>query len=165
MGEGWAAYLPMDGFHLSNSQLRRLGREQRKGAPDTFDVSGYVALLARVSKETESVIYAPDYDREAHEPIAARLAVLPHTQLVVTEGNYLALDEPGWREARTLIGQLWYVAADDALREERLIARQIAGGRTEDAARAWAEGTDRANGDLVKRTEKNCDRTVTPALR
>ena len=39
--------LPMDGFHLSNTELQRLARRDRKGAPDTFDSLGYTALLSR----------------------------------------------------------------------------------------------------------------------
>ena len=29
--------VPMDGYHLANAELARLGRAARKGAPDTFD--------------------------------------------------------------------------------------------------------------------------------
>ena len=49
LGAGVAAYVPMDGFHLSNAQLVRLGRRDRKGAVDTFDVGGYAATLDRAA--------------------------------------------------------------------------------------------------------------------
>ena len=162
MGKCWAASLPLDGFHLSNAQLQRLGRENRKGAPDTFDVHGYASLLSRVAADSEGDIYVPDYDRSLHEPIAARLVVPQTARLVVTDGNYLALDEPGWREARKFIDQLWYVDAADILRQQRLVARQIMGGRAERAAQAWVEGNDRANAELVKTSKSNCDWVVTP---
>jgi pantothenate kinase len=160
MGAGFAAYLPMDGFHLSNAQLELLGRRNRKGAPDTFDVHGYLALLERLAKETEHPVYVADYDRKLHEPVAARLVMQPGTRLVVTEGNYLASDDPGWREVRSFLRELWYVDASDAVRETRLTERQLAGGRSVAEARAWVERNDRPNGETVKATRVNCTRTV-----
>ncbi|MBO0801528.1 MAG: nucleoside/nucleotide kinase family protein [Nocardiopsaceae bacterium] len=162
MGQAWAAYFPMDGYHLSNAQLKRLGLENRKGAPGTFDVGGYVAMLSRLAADSGDDIYVPAYDRSLHEPIAAGLIVPADARLVVTEGNYLALDDPWWREARRFIDHLWYVDAADWLREQRLVARQMAGGRSADAAREWVASSDRPNGELVKRSKGNCDRTITP---
>jgi pantothenate kinase len=159
-GDSFAAYLPMDGFHLSNTQLRRLGRQDRKGAPDTFDVWGYVALLRRIIDSTDFDVYVPDYDRTLHEPICARLVVRTVTRLVVTEGNYLGLDQPGWSAAKALLNQLWYVDAPDKLREERLVARQLAGGRSFQDAHDWVARSDRANGDVIKATLISSDRVV-----
>lgn len=161
-GSSWAAYFPMDGFHLSNAQLDRLGRADRKGAPDTFDVAGYVATLARIAAGTESDIYVPGYDRSLHEPIAARLVIFPGTRLVVTEGNYLAIDHKDWLQARRLIDHLWYVDAPDELREKRLVARQIAGGRTPGAALDWVARSDRPNSELVKLSRESADRIIRP---
>jgi pantothenate kinase len=163
MGEEWAAYLPMDGYHLSNAQLARLGLLDRKGAPATFDADGYAAMLSRVASDDERDIYVPDYDRALHEPIAARHLVPAAARLVVTEGNYLAVDEPRWRAARRWIGHLWYVDAADALREERLVARQLRGGRGEAAARDWVSRSDRPNGELVKRSRDNADLVISLA--
>ncbi|MUL41297.1 nucleoside/nucleotide kinase family protein [Streptomonospora sp. PA3] len=161
-GPGTAAYLPMDGFHLSNAQLERLGRRDRKGAPDTFDVRGYLALLRRLHAVGESPVYAPDFDRTLDEPVAARLIVEPGVRLVVTEGNYLAEDAPLWREVRALLNDLWYVDADDTTREARLVERQIAGGRSAEDAQEWVRRSDRANGEIVKATRGNCSRVVRP---
>jgi pantothenate kinase len=163
MGDSWAAYFPMDGYHLSNAQLKRLGLLDRKGAPNTFDIDGYVAMLSRVAADGRTDIYLPDYDRVLHEPVAARLLVPAPARLVVTEGNYLGLDEPGWRAARRLIDHLWYVDAADSLREERLFARQVAGGQAAPAARDWVKRSDRPNGELVKRSKANAERTISPS--
>jgi pantothenate kinase len=163
-GPDGAAYLPLDGFHLSNAQLERFGRQDRKGAPDTFDVWGYGALLQRIMQGTECDIYVPDYDRKLHEPVAARLVIRPTTRLIVTEGNYLASDDSGWPAAREFMNELWYVDTPDEVREARLAARQMAGGRGEQEAWAWVIGNDRPNGELVKRTRGNCSRVVTPQL-
>lgn len=162
MGDSWAACFPMDGYHLSNAQLARLGLENRKGAPSTFDVGGYAAMLSRLTADSGEDIYVPEYDRSLHEPIAARLLVPAAARLVVTEGNYLALDEPRWRAARRFIDHLWYVDAADSLREKRLVDRQLAGGRGANAAREWVEFSDRPNGELVKLSRSKADRTITP---
>ncbi|WP_436788850.1 nucleoside/nucleotide kinase family protein [Yinghuangia sp. YIM S10712] len=160
LGDGAAAYVPLDGFHLSNAQLLRIGRLDRKGAPDTFDVWGYAALLHRLAVETDHDVFVPDYDRTLHEPVAARHVVPPSAQLIVTEGNYLAADAPGWREARRFIDALWYVDAPDDVRELRLIARQKAGGADDFTARTWVARSDRPNGTRVKASRERCDRIV-----
>lgn len=67
----------MDGFHLSNAQLDRLGLRGRKGAPETFDVDGYVHLLRRLRSRQAGTVYAPDFDRDLDEPVAAGIAVPP----------------------------------------------------------------------------------------
>ncbi|MDI2130006.1 nucleoside/nucleotide kinase family protein [Yinghuangia seranimata] len=162
LGADVAAYVPLDGFHLSNEQLTRIGLLDRKGAPDTFDAWGYAALLARLVDERARDVYVPDYDRTLHEPVAARHVVTPAARLVVTEGNYLAADTPAWREARAHIDVLWYVDAPDAIREFRLVDRQLAGGRDEVAARDWVTRSDRPNGEWVKPSRAACDRAVGP---
>jgi pantothenate kinase len=160
MGQEWAAYLPLDGYHLSNAQLKRLGLLDVKGAPATFDADGYAAMLSRVAADDARDIYVPDYDRTLHEPIAARHRVPAAARLVVTEGNYLAVAEPRWLAAGTSIDRLWYVDAPDALREERLVARQLRGGRDERAARDWVSRSDRPNGELVKRSRDRADLVI-----
>lgn len=147
--DGDAVLVPMDGFHLANVELRRLGRADRKGAPDTFDADGYLALLRRVREPDGSVVYAPRFDRHLEEAIAGAVAVQPGTPLVVTEGNYLLLDTPPWHEVRTLLDECWYVETDDALRVEQLVARHVEHGRTPQAARAWVTRSDEANARLV----------------
>ncbi|MBR8745170.1 nucleoside/nucleotide kinase family protein [Nocardiopsis sp. MG754419] len=160
LGAGTVGYLPMDGYHLSNAQLDRLERRDRKGAPDTFDAHGYLAMLRRLPVETDHAVYVPDYDRRLHEPIAGRHVIEPHTRLVVTEGNYLASDQEPWNRVRDLLTELWYVEASDRVRERRLHRRQRAGGASAAAAREWVERSDRANGELVKGFRDNCTRVV-----
>src|SRR3954449_6342466 len=81
-----ARLVPMDGFHLAQAELVRLGRRDRMGAPDTFDAAGYAALLARLRGE-DAMVYAPEFRREIEEPIAGAIAVAHQVPLVVTEGN------------------------------------------------------------------------------
>ncbi|MER5222479.1 nucleoside/nucleotide kinase family protein [Streptomyces flaveus] len=155
-----AAYLPLDGFHLSNRQLARLALTSRKGSEPSFDVWGYVALLRRVLEDTDADIYVPDYDRTIDEPIAARHLVPPTARLIVTEGNYLACDLPGWREAYALMRECWYVEAPGEVRQVRLVERQLAGGRSEVAARDWVRTNDDPNGKLVEESRDRCHRIV-----
>ena len=153
------AVLPMDGFHLANVELARLGRAARKGAPDTFDVAGYVALLERVRQASDTV-YAPRFEREIEEAIASSIAILPETQLIITEGNYLLLDDGGWQGVRPLLDECWYVAVDDDLRRERLLARHVQFGRTVEDARAWIENTDEPNARRIAATQSRADWVV-----
>lgn len=160
LGPDAAAYVPLDGFHLSNAQLQRLGLTDRKGSPPSFDAHGYAALLERITAAPPHDIYVPDYDRALHEPVAARHTVHPHCRLVVTEGNYLALDAPGWREARTHLHALWYVDAPDDLREHRLHSRHRTNGSSPERTAARITGNDHPNGETVKASRARCDRIV-----
>ncbi|GAB2707153.1 nucleoside/nucleotide kinase family protein [Kitasatospora kifunensis] len=159
-GPGAAAYVPMDGFHLSNAQLDRLGLRDRKGSLPTFDARGYLALLERLAADRFHDIYVPDFDRALDEPVAARHLVTPSTRLIVTEGNYLAADTPDWSKARSLLREVWYLEADDELRADRLIRRQRDGGRDEQAARDWVTSNDQPNGEYVKLSRARCTRTI-----
>jgi pantothenate kinase len=153
-GADRAQVVPMDGFHLSNAELQRLGRAGRKGAPDTFDSAGYVALLQRLRGQgpTDPIVYAPEFRREIEEPIAGAIAVLPTTQLVITEGNYLLHDAGPWAGAAGMLDEVWYVDIDDAVREERLLKRHQQFGRSPEAAREWVAGTDAPNARLIAAT-------------
>lgn len=162
LGAGTAVYIPMDGFHLSNAQLDRLRLRDRKGAPETFDVDGYVVLLRRLRAERSSPVYAPDFDRRLDEPVAAGLVVPAATALVVTEGNYLADDGPGWLQVRDLLDELWYVETPRRLRERRLMRRHIRGGRTEAEARAFVASSERVNAVRIEATRDHCSRVVSP---
>ena len=144
---GIAQIVPMDGFHLANAELRRLGRADRKGAPDTFDSAGYLALLRRLRDQQpgDEIVYAPEFRREIEEPIAGAIPVLPETQLIITEGNYLLLDERPWSEVPALLDDLWYIDVDDSLRTDRLTRRHQQFGRSPREAADWVSATDTPN--------------------
>jgi pantothenate kinase len=152
-----AVVVPMDGFHLHDDELARLGLSDRKGAPETFDVAGYVALLRRLHIETDHVVYAPEFDRSREESIAGAIAVRPEHGLVVTEGNYLLHDAPGWATVRPLLDETWFVEQNERRRLERLVARHVEHGKPPDLAERWATVSDQANADLVARTRSAAD--------
>ena len=156
-----AAYVPMDGFHLANAQLERLGRRERKGAPDTFDVDGFVTTLRRVVASYQARdVYVPAFDRAIEEPVAAGLVVSRDARLVVTEGNYLACSTDGWASVRGLLDRLYYLDCPPGVRRSRLIERHVAGGRSPDGAAAYVDAVDEPNAALIASTETSCDRTV-----
>jgi pantothenate kinase len=159
-GSGWVAHVPMDGFHLADVQLERLGLRQRKGAAETFDAAGYAALLRRLHTETDRPVYAPGFERTLEQPIAGAMVVLPSARLVVTEGNYLLLPELVWREARAALDQVWFVEVDDATRIQRLVARHVQFGKEPVAATAWVAAVDETNTTLVRTTGDPPDRRV-----
>jgi pantothenate kinase len=159
---GRAVYVPMDGFHLAQAELVRLGRAERKGAPDTFDVGGYVALLRRLRDRDEPVVWAPAFDRDLEEPIAGSIAVPAEVPLVVTEGNYLLHDDGGWEAVRPLLDEAWFLDIDQQLRLERLEARHRAHGRDPRSASRWARGSDERNAVLVRATAARADRVLRP---
>lgn len=152
-----ACYVPMDGFHLATVELDRLGRRDRKGAPDTFDAAGYVALLERLRAHQPEVVYAPTFDRTVEEAVAGAIPVPPEVPLVVTEGNYLLLDDGPWARVAPLLDEAWFVVGDEDQRVEQLVARHIAFGKEPEAARAWVLGSDQRNADVVAPTRQRAD--------
>ncbi|MFT4029547.1 MAG: nucleoside/nucleotide kinase family protein [Protaetiibacter sp.] len=151
-----AAVLPMDGFHLPQTRLTELGRRERMGAPDTFDVDGFLAALAAVRADAGEVA-TPGFDRDAEEPVPGAIRIRPDHRIVIIEGNYLLHDEGGWERVAPLLDVTVFLAADPAVRLDRLVARHIAHGKTPDAARAWATGPDEANAAAIRRGTARAD--------
>jgi pantothenate kinase len=160
MGDDWVAHVPMDGFHLADAQLDRIGARGRMGAPDTFDAAGYAHLLERVKKEADRPVYVPGFERTLEQPLAAALVVLPSARLIITEGNYLLLDDPDWVQARRAMDAVWFVVSEEAERIERLVARHVEFGKTPNEAHAWVATTDQRNADLVAGTAARADRVI-----
>lgn len=152
--------VPMDGFHLAQAELERLGRADRKGAPDTFDAAGFVALLRRLRYPAPDAVYAPAFDRHLEEPIAGSIRVAPDVPLILVEGNYLLLDDGAWGQVAWLLDECWYVEMDEPVRIERLIARHVAHGRTPDEAREWVLRSDEANAAVIAATRWRADLVV-----
>ena len=156
----WVAHVPMDGFHLADAELERLGLRDRKGAPETFDAGGYAALLRRLHEDRDETVYAPGFERVIEQPIAGSIGVPPAARLIVTEGNYLLLDEPRWTSVRALLSEVWYVDLEQGERLRRLVDRHVRFGKDRTAARAWANGTDERNARLIAASRDRADLVV-----
>jgi pantothenate kinase len=161
-GEPWAAHVPMDGFHLADVQLERLGRRDRKGAPDTFDAAGYAALLRRLREESGDgeVVYAPGFERVLDQPLAGAVAIPPAARLVVTEGNYLLLGSGPWPRVRRLLDEVWFCELDERERLRRLVARHEEFGKPREEALAWVMRSDQRNAELVAASRNGADLMV-----
>lgn len=158
-----AVVVPMDGFHLAQAELERLGLAGRKGAPDTFDAAGYAALLTRLrAPERGTVVYAPAFDRALEEPVAGAVPVPPEVPLVVTEGNYLLYGEGPWAPVRGLLDEAWYLESDDAVRVPRLVERHVRYGKQRADAERWVARSDEANARLVAAFRDRADLVVRP---
>jgi len=155
-----AAVLPMDGFHLPQAELVRLGRRDRMGAPDTFDVDGFVATLDALRRP--GVVRAPGFDRTIEEPVPDALEIGSRHRVVIVEGNYLLHDRDGWEHVRPLLDRVVFLAPDDAVRRARLLARHVEFGKSPDEAEAWVARSDDANAALVARTASRADEILQP---
>jgi pantothenate kinase len=160
----WVKHVPMDGFHLADVELERLGLRDRKGAPDTFDALGYAALLRRLIEDEDEVVYAPGFERVIEQPIAGAIPIERTARLIITEGNYLLVDSPRWRAVRPLLAETWYADLDQDTRMSRLIARHIRFGKSERAAGEWATGTDELNAAVIAATRERADLIIPPGL-
>ncbi len=152
-----AVVVPMDGFHLADVELERRGLRSRKGAPETFDGWGYAALLARLRSAPQHVVVAPAFERDLEQPLAGAIPIAPEATVVITEGNYLLLDEPPWAEVRRHLDVVWHVRVADAVRHERLIERHVRFGKTLAEAHAWVEAVDEPNARNVEAAAANAD--------
>jgi pantothenate kinase len=155
-----AAYVPMDGFHLADSALAALGLLDRKGAPETFDAWGYADLLHRLRERPDHVVWVPGFERVLEQPLAGAIGVGPEASLVVTEGNYLLLDRPEWREVRAQLDEVWFLDGPDDARRERLIARHVEFGKSRAEAEAWVARVDDTNAALVAASRERADRLL-----
>ncbi|WP_306304951.1 nucleoside/nucleotide kinase family protein [Nocardia concava] len=167
-GTAIAEIAPMDGFHLTNAQLRAAGILDRKGEPDTFDAAGYVNLLRTVRDTAPGTpVPWPTYDREIHEPVPGGV-VFDRQTIVVTEGNYLLLDDrahPDWSAVRPLLDETWYLDVPRPIIEQRLLRRHIRGGRTPEAAKNKVAHSDLRNAALVEATRARADMVLRKAGR
>ncbi|MFE1249299.1 nucleoside/nucleotide kinase family protein [Streptomyces sp. NPDC058735] len=159
--EPWVAHVPMDGFHLSDAELERLGLRERKGAPETFDAAGYAALLGRLRDGPHGdTVYAPGFERVLEQPLAGAIPVPATARLIVTEGNYLLLDSGAWPRVRPLLDEVWFCELPEEERLRRLITRHEEFGKTHDEAVAWVERSDRRNAELIAPTRDRADVVV-----
>jgi pantothenate kinase len=161
---GRVAHVPMDGYHLPNAELDRLGRRDRKGAPDTFDVQAYAATLARARSLPRVALTAPSFDHAVGEPEPGSIEVGDGADLVVTEGNYLLLPDGGWPDVRAELDEVWFCDLSAEQRRQRLVERHVLAGREPDDAQAWVDRSDEANARLVVTGRDEADLVLVDGL-
>lgn len=151
--------LPMDGFHLTNQELRDAGLSDRKGAPATFDAQRFASALESLAVATKTVTW-PAYSRVLHEPLPDAIVIPQTAELIFIEGNYLLLKNPSWRKIKVLLDSIWYVDADLQTIRERLLKRQLDAGRSRSQAESHVHDSDMKNARLVAETRGFADRIV-----
>jgi len=159
LGES-AEVLPMDGFHMDNGVLQEKGLLSRKGAPETFDVRGFLDII-RAVRVAEGEVLVPVFDRSRELAIAASRVIEVSTRFVLVEGNYLLLDRAPWS---ALDGEFDYeilISPPVATLEERLMDRWRGYGLSEEAARAKTQDNDLKNGALVRDHYRGADIILT----
>jgi len=155
-----AVVLPMDGFHLDDRILVPRGLRPRKGAPETFDVGGFVHLLRRV--RAGETVYAPLFDRSLELARAGAVEIGADAPLVIVEGNWLLHDADGWEAVRPMLDACWYLDVPEEELANRLAARWRGFGLSEAEVRAKVQDNDLPNGRLVAAGRDRADRIVTP---
>jgi len=155
-----ALVAPLDGFHLSNETLESLGLLSLKGAPQTFDASAFVGYLRLLRDEPGATVLWPDFDRSAERTVPDAISIDALTRLLITEGNYLLLEQPPWHEVRELLDQVWYLDVPADILRRRLIERAMAYGRSEDEAVRHVDESDLRNAELVARAKHLADLTI-----
>jgi len=154
------ALVPMDGFHFPQAELVARGLRDVMGRIDTFDAESYLALLRSLRDDVDRMVTAPDFDRTVEESVTDAIHVAPDVELLITEGNYLLDDESPWPDVRATLDEVWFVEADDATRLQRLLARHIEFGKTEDEARRWMERVDEPNARRIQASRDAADLVV-----
>lgn len=155
-----AVLVGLDGFHLANDELHRLGRHARKGAADTFDAAGYVNLLRRLRAREDPIVYAAFFDRSLEESIACAVPIPRDVPLIITEGNYLLVDGPDWGPVQGLLDECWHLQPAEEVRLERLIARHMVFGRSADEAYDRSHGSDQRNAELIAAARHRASRII-----
>jgi fructokinase len=150
--------IPMDGFHLDNRLLDMFGLRGRKGAPETFDAEGFIALMERL-KGGDEIVY-PLFDRERDIAIAGAAFIKADCDLAIIEGNYLLLNEDPWRTLMPLWDLSVWLETPERVLRERCIQRWLDHDHTPDAARARAEGNDLVNAKRIITSRLSADVTL-----
>lgn len=150
-----AELVPMDGFHLDNRILDARCLRARKGAPETFDAAGFIALVQRLRSDAE-VVY-PLFDRAQDLAIAGAGIIAPTCEIVVIEGNYLLFDAKPWSKLAGLWDfSIWLDIPEETLLQ-RCTARWLTYGHSPEAALRRAQDNDLANARKIMATRLPAD--------
>ncbi|MEO0917206.1 MAG: nucleoside triphosphate hydrolase [Pseudomonadota bacterium] len=151
--QGSAAVFPMDGYHFDDAILSERGTLPRKGAPHTFDVSGFAAMLSRLRANSEAEIAVPVFDRSIEIARNAARFIARDVRHLIVEGNYLLLDEAPWTALQ--FDTTVFLDVPLSQLEQRLLSRwkDLSG----DALKAKMEANDLPNVRLVLDRSRSAD--------
>ena len=150
-----ARVVPMDGFHLDNVVLDRLGLRARKGAPETFDAPGFIHLMQRLRAGEDAAI--PVFDRNMDLARAGADLVTGADKYLIIEGNYLLLDAAPWRDLAPLFDLTVFIDVPEAELDRRLVERWHHHGKSPAEARHWIDSNDMPNIRRVTEGSRKAD--------
>ncbi len=142
-----SSVVSMDGFHLDNSILIEKGLADRKGAPETFDLSGFAHLISRLEEKKE--IYVPAFDRKLDKTTNCCHVIPCSHDLVIVEGNYLLLDEPNWRDLNALWDLRVFINLSISQIRKRALERWAKLNVPAKKAIQWVENNDLPNAERI----------------
>ncbi|KAI1360442.1 P-loop containing nucleoside triphosphate hydrolase protein [Xylaria arbuscula] len=161
-----AAFVPMDGYHLTRAQLSAMPdpatAHARRGAEFTFDGPSFLKLVKALREPLTSTIFAPSFDHAVKDPKENDIPIQPSHRIVVFEGNYVVLDKEPWREAAGLMDERWFVEVGFEVARRRLVGRHVKAGiaRDEEEAGKRADGNDLVNGREIVENRVMVDEVV-----
>ncbi|KAF2471558.1 P-loop containing nucleoside triphosphate hydrolase protein [Lindgomyces ingoldianus] len=179
IGSPLAAFIPMDGYHLSRAQLDAMpdpvSAHARRGAAFTFDGNSFLTLVKKLREplcpETQT-LFAPSFDHAIKDPVADDIPIAPSVRIIIFEGNYLSLNKPPWKDAAELMDELWFVEVNFHVARSRLVYRHVKAGiaKDEEDAGKRADENDLVNGreiiegrlDVHEVVHSNDDESWTP---
>jgi pantothenate kinase len=172
-GSEIAVNVPMDGFHYYKRELDQMPDPAeayaRRGAHWTFDAAAFVDCLQKIKFETGKTLSAPSFDHGVGDPKPDAIKILPQHKIVISEGNYLLLDEEPWRRLwreeneKKILDDSWYVDCDLDVAMQRVFERQTGNGVAAEVSRGRIQGNDRPNGELIETTKQRAT-VVVPSL-
>jgi pantothenate kinase len=140
--------ISMDGFHLENSTLKRLGLFDKKGSPTTFDVPAFIQVMKRLAAY-ESDVAIPMFDRKKDITIENASIVSTQDKILIVEGNYLLLNDEQWVELQDIWDETVFINPGMDILEKRLIDRWLSYGMDNESAQNRAFGNDIPNAKNV----------------
>ncbi|KAI0651405.1 P-loop containing nucleoside triphosphate hydrolase protein [Trametes meyenii] len=167
-GKPIAAYIGLDGWHLTRAQLDTFPdpklAHDRRGAHWTFDGEGYVKFVRALRRPVinsmddeesipkDQIVYAPSFSHEKKDPVFDAIPIYPHHRLLIIEGLYTFLFIPPWSEAAELLDERWYIEIGEGEAERRLVIRHVRTGVAKDMEEAiWrSRENDAPNGRFLR---------------
>ena len=150
--------VPTDGFHRDNDDLSRHGLMSRKGAPETFDVAGFLTIVRSLTKQGEVVFPTFDWGNDCVFVQGGK--VLATDETILVERNYLLLDEAPWRDLAKFWDFSVFLDVPLEVLEARLVQRWLENGYDQDGAVARAQGNDIPNAKRTVQCTMKADHVV-----
>lgn len=157
--ETTVSVVAMDGFHFDNEILRKKDLLDRKGSPETFDVTSLYQLLTGLKTQTDTLA-VPVFDREKDLARSSAKLVHPQDHIILVEGNYLLCNIEPWNKLHSLFDHTISISTSMNTLENRLIQRWLDHNHTQEQAVKRAKHNDLPNAEYVIKNSISADTTI-----